>query len=64
LNYFGRAANCGQAGTISISASVKSNYKQLYLSLEPKQILISTKECPNGGASQIIPTNQIILMKQ
>lgn len=64
LNYVGSAGNCGQAGTIFISTSIKSNYTRLYLSLEPEQMLISTEDCPNGGASQIIPKNQITLIKQ
>lgn len=63
LTYVGRKGNCGQMGTIFISTSKNSNYTQMKLFLEPEQMLISPKDCPNGGAVQIMPTNQIVLTK-
>jgi hypothetical protein len=64
LTYIGKKGNCGQSGTIFISTSIKSNYNQMLLSLEPEQMLISAKDCPNGRAQQIIPHEQIILSKE
>lgn len=64
LNYIGREGNCGQAGTIFITTLKSANHTQMKLFLEPEQILISSIDCPNGGAAQIIPTNQITLTKQ
>ncbi len=65
LNYVGRNAKCGQKGEIYISTSIKNNYTQMLLSMEPEMEWEPTlSECPNGISPQIIPTDQMRLTKQ
>ncbi|CAH0337343.1 hypothetical protein FVB9288_03098 [Flavobacterium sp. CECT 9288] len=64
LTYGGKNAKCGQTGTIFIDWLKGSNKTKMTLFLEPEQIIISSEECPNGRAAQIIPHEQIILSKE
>lgn len=64
LTYGGKDAKCGQTGTIFIDWLKGSNNTKMTLFLEPEQMIISSQECPNGRAQQIIPHEQIILSKE
>lgn len=63
LNYIGNNSKCGRSGTIFIDW-LKDNNTKMTLFLEPEQMIISSQECPNGRAQQIIPQEQIILSKE
>lgn len=63
LNYIGNNSKCGRSGTIFIDW-LKGNNTKMTLFLEPEQMIISSQECPNGRAQQIIPHEQIILSKE
>lgn len=65
LNYSGKNANCGQAGTIFIDFLKGSNNTKMTLFLVTESMIIDQNSCPNGGAKQIMPTaDQMILLKQ
>lgn len=62
LFYQGREFKCGQKGNVFIS--VYENNTKMQLFLVPDSDLIGTDDCPNGEASQLLPTDSIILVKQ
>lgn len=63
MSYDGRDFVCGQSGDIFIETI--NNNTQMKLYLVPRSDLMSTKDCPNGEAAQIMPVEgNLILTKQ
>lgn len=64
LDYYGKESQCGQKGSIIIDLQLNSNNNIMRLFFESQQEIISLKNCPNGIATQIMPTNYIFLSRQ
>ncbi len=65
LTYTGKNAKCGQSGTILINfLKGNNNNTKMSLFLAPDSIILSETSCPNGGAKQIMPLDQIAFTKQ
>ena len=62
LNYVGKNGRCGQEGTIHIDIVENSNNTKMRLGLQPEFVVLSTKECPNGAAAQIMPVGRLVTL--
>jgi len=64
LTYSGRDTQCGQSGNIFITMVKNTNNTQMKLFLEQDQVLLHEETCPNGRTPQVLPMEQILLIKQ
>lgn len=63
LFYQGKESLCGQKGNVFISVFGANNGK-MQLFLYPDSEFIDSETCPNGEATQVLPTDSIELLKQ
>lgn len=63
LYYQGKETLCGQSGDVFISV-YGSNNEKMQLFLYPQHEFIDSDTCPNGEATQLLPTDSMELLKQ
>lgn len=63
LSYAGKETSCGQSGEVYIW-TVNTNNTQMKLFLAQDQVLLNSVDCPNGRATQVLPLQQMLLIKQ
>lgn len=64
LSYVGKNYICGQSGDVFIGIVKNTNNTQMKLFLAQKNVLLNSVDCPNGRAPQVLPLQQMLLIKQ